>query len=652
MNIEQEGASPPQAHEDYAALLSQIELFAELDRVILAKLATDLEPQAFPADTVIFRQGDPSESFYLIVRGRIARLVANADGLDTKLHTLGRGEAFGEQSLLMTSPRNATLRTESECEVLRLGRSEFLELVRQEPSVGLGVAATLSRRLASVVSPDAENTGEHLEGSVAPETIPPPRTDAKPGAWVKQLMTWAPLAFALVVIAGSFLIPPPDGLSIAGWKALAVLIAAVPAMAAQVIPEGVLALLMALAYALIGVASSEIVLSGYATQSWLLLVCVLVIGSALASTGLLYRLALLMIGRMKHGYVGQVISLALAGVLIGPAVPNATGRIIIIAPMLRELVEALGYEPKSRGAAGLSMAALIGFGQLAAIFLTSSTTGVLVFAILQGSQAGGVELDWIMWAYYGAPVSLIMFFGLVGVILVLYRPREGVTAGDKASSSSLALQLALLGPPSRNEKISLAVGALMLAGFMTQPLHGVHPCWVAVLAMGVLGAGGVVTANTLQRANWSFALLFGILASISVIFSETRLDLWFAGVVADAVGGLGESPVLFVTALAVLCFAISMIVRWQASAPLITIALAPVAANLGIDPFIVGLVAVIACHGFFFSYQSTTYLALYHGTEGQLFSHAQGAKMAVAYAVVATVALAASVPVWRVMGFL
>ena len=652
MENRNEDAQPTSAHRDYAALLSQIELFAELDRVILAKLATDLEPQRFPADTVIFRQGDPGESFYLIVRGRIARLVANADGLDTKLHTLGRGEAFGEQSLLTTSPRNATLRTETECEVLRLGRSKFLELVRQEPSVGLGIAATLSRRLASVVSPDAEYTDEHIEGSVAPETVPPPQADATSRSWLRKFKIWGPLAFALVVIAGSFVLPPPEGLSVTGWKALAVLAAAVPAMAVQVIPEGVLALLMALAYTLIGVASSDIVLSGYASQSWLLLVCVLVIGSALASTGLLYRLALLMIGRMKGGYIGQVISLALAGVLIGPAVPNATGRIIIIAPMLRELIEALGYEPKSRGSAGLSMAALIGFGQLAAVFLTSSTTGVLVFAILQGSQAGGAELDWVMWAYYGAPANLILFVGLVGVIIVLFRPRERSPAADKTGSSSLALQLALLGPPSRKEKISLAVGALMLVGFMTQPLHGVHPSWIAVLAMGALAAGGVVTANTLQRANWSFALLFGILASISVIFSETRLDTWFARGVADAVGVLGASPFLFVIGLAVLCFAVSLVIRWQASAPLITIALAPVAASIGIDPFIVGLVAVIACNGFFFSYQSTTYLALYHGTEGQLFSNLQGAQIAIAYAVVTLIALPASVPVWQAMGLL
>ena len=127
---------------------------------------------------------------------------------------------------------------------------------------------------------------------------------------------------------------------------------------------------------------------------------------------------------------------------------------------------------------------------------------------------------------------------------------------------------------------------MMLMGFMTQPMHGIHPCWVAVLAMGALSAGGVVAANTLQSANWSFALLFGIFVNIAIIFSETRLDRWFAAGVADAVGGVGASPLLFVLALAVLCFVVSVIVRWQASAPLITIALAPVAVSIGIDPFV------------------------------------------------------------------
>jgi hypothetical protein len=59
-----------------------------------------------------------------------------------------------------------------------------------------------------------------------------------------------------------------------------------------------------------------------------------------------------------------VMALSLAGLLMGPAVPNTTGRVIMIAPMLKDLVEALGYRPQSKAAAGLAMAALIGFGQM------------------------------------------------------------------------------------------------------------------------------------------------------------------------------------------------------------------------------------------------------------------------------------------------
>src|SRR4029453_4993148 len=49
----------------------------------------------------------------------------------------------------------------------------------------------------------------------------------------------------------------------------------------------------------------------------------------------------------RGGFGGQVLALALGGVLIGPAVPNATGRVTLIAPAVGELIEALGYAPGS-----------------------------------------------------------------------------------------------------------------------------------------------------------------------------------------------------------------------------------------------------------------------------------------------------------------
>jgi di/tricarboxylate transporter len=205
---------------------------------------------------------------------------------------------------------------------------------------------------------------------------------------------------------------------------------------------------------------------------------------------------------------------------------------------------------------------------------------------------------------------------------------------------------------SRGEKIAVGVGLGLLLGFMTEPLHKVDPAWIAVLAAGVLTATRVVTVDTLRAVNWNFALLFGVLISLATVFARTGLDHWMADRAAAAAGDLAASPGGFLVVLALLCFAIGFVVRWQAAAPLITIALAPIASTAGVHPFLIGLVAVLAGNGFFLPYQSTTYLALYNGTGGKLFSHAQALPTALAYAFWTMVAIALSVPAWRLMGLL
>jgi hypothetical protein len=71
-----------------------------------------------------------------------------------------------------------------------------------------------------------------------------------------------------------------------------------------------------------------------------------------------------------------------------------------------------------------------------------------------------------------------------------------------------------------------------------------------------------------------------------------------------------------------------------------------------VHPFIVALIAVVACNGFFVPYQSTPYLALYSGTAGKLFTNRQALPAALAYGVWVMVAAILSVPVWRLMGLL
>lgn len=640
------GKGPQTDHLRYARLLGQVDLFAGLERVTLAKLAAHLEPLFYPSRSIVFRQAEPADAFYIVATGSVGVYRTGVSpAADTLVKILHAGEPFGEMALLTNSARTATIKAETDCEVLRLDRSSFLDLVREQPGVALSIAATLSRRLAATPGqPDEVDavTVAHTDSQARGSAVELTRPRWRPGRGAIAIVA------AMVILALGWTLPPPSGLSEVAWHALVVLLAALPALALDALLEGVLALLIVSAWVTFGVTTPVVALTGFASANWVFVVAALIIAAAITSTGVLYRFALESIARMRGGFPGEVMALSLAGLLMGPAVPNTVSRVIMIAPMLKDLVEALGYRPQSKAAVGLAMAALVGFGQMAAMFLTSSTTAVMVLAVLPAQARG--DVNWITWTLYGAPLNLVLFGGLLASILWLYRPAAVERQPSNKRAASLALQRALLGPMSRDEKIALGAGIGLLVGFMTEPLHGVGPAWIAVLATGVLAAAGVVTVNTLRAVNWNFALLYGVLISLAAVFAHTGLDRWITARVSAVGGDLLAAPAAFVVGLAVLCFAISFFVRWQAAAPLITIAFAPVASVSGVHPVIVGLVAVIACNGFFLPYQNTCYQALYAGTGGKVFTYRQVVPLALAYAAWTMAAIIVCLPLWKLMG--
>ena len=638
--------------DDPAHVLSAVPLFAGLDRVALAKLAAHFEHVRFGPGEIVFREGDPGDAFYVVLHGAFSDYVGSPDtGADRRLATRGRGATFGDIALLSNRPRSTTVRADAAAEALRLERGRFLGLVAKEPAVALAIAAGLSERvwLANV-------RGVGTVEARGPATAGDPSDRRAPARGAAESRAASPLrsalggALAVSILVVTWMTPPPAGLEPAGWRALGTLGAMVPVLALEVLPEGVLALLTIAVWTLGGVAPGRVGLAGFATPSWVLVVAVLVFGGVLVSTGVLYRLALGIVGRARGGFAGQAAALALAGVALGPAVPNATGRVAFLAPALAEVIEALGYAPGSRPAAGLALAALVGFGQMGAVFLTSSTTAVLAHAVLPGEVRAGV--GWVGWAVCAAPANALLLAGMLAALVWLYRPRPGELAPRGPRSGVLAMQRALLGRPSRAERICLATGAGLLLSFATQPLHGIDPAWLAVLALALLGAVGLVTADTLRGVNWSFALFFGMLASLPDVLGATGADRWLAGLVGEVTGGFAGARVTFIGGLAVLGALASLVLRWQAAAPILTIAASPVAQAAGISPLVVAVVATIACNGFVAPYQSTTYLALYHGTGGRLFDHRLARPAALAYGAASLLALCASVPVWRWMGLL
>ena len=521
---------------EHAELLSQVELFRGLDRVTLAKLVAHLEPLSLSAGDILFRQGDPPDGLYLVSRGTFAIYAAPAPGSDDEItfSICGRGESFGEIALLTNATRTATVRAQEDGELLKLDQARFLDLVRRDPSVGLAISASLIRRLRVA---DAARLG--LADSTTASMPPPETIQVAPLKVRWHPSRWIGLGLAVAVILIGWLLPPPTGLSVAGWHALISLVALVPILTLEALPDGATSLLLVLVWVVGGIVPPRAALSGFATTTWILTVSVFAVGAAVATSGLLYRLALAAVARAP-GFRSQVVTLGVAGMFIGPAVPNATGRMSLVASAIAELAEALGYQPGSRVAAGLAMAAMVGFGQMSAGFLTSSSTSLLAFALLPDSTKA--SLNWAVWAVRAAPLHAIVLVGLMAFIIWRYAPRGSTAPAPSPPVAALGLQRTLLGRPSRHEIIAGLVTVGLLIGFATQSLHGVDPSWIAVAAFVVMAGTGVLGAEELRIVNWNTVLLLGVLASMAEVVSTTKLDAWIAALASGAVGSLGREP--------------------------------------------------------------------------------------------------------------
>jgi CRP-like cAMP-binding protein/di/tricarboxylate transporter len=131
-----------------AELLAKADLFSGVDRVTLAKLAANLDPITFAKDQAACKQGEVGDSLYLVSEGSFGVFVSSeSDARLVRVATIGRGACFGEMALLTGEPRSATVLADGAGELLRLDHERFAELVRRDPSIGLALSASLSRRL-------------------------------------------------------------------------------------------------------------------------------------------------------------------------------------------------------------------------------------------------------------------------------------------------------------------------------------------------------------------------------------------------------------------------------------------------------------------------------------------------------------------------
>jgi len=113
----------------------------------IASILSAARPLEVAGGEKLFRQGDPGGTMYVITRGRVRVLLEEDSGEETLLNVLDRGAHFGELSMLIGSPRNATVSAVVDTELLVLSHDQFAEAVERVPQFAVNLSRTLGRWL-------------------------------------------------------------------------------------------------------------------------------------------------------------------------------------------------------------------------------------------------------------------------------------------------------------------------------------------------------------------------------------------------------------------------------------------------------------------------------------------------------------------------
>jgi len=134
-------AAPPETDE--LRVLVSVPIFAPLPGGSLEHLATRLVPLRVEAGTVIVREGDAGDRFYIVVEGDLT-----VSQEDAQLSALSPGDYFGEIALLRETSRTATVTARTDSVLYALDREDFLAAVTGHPQSAEAAESVMTARLA------------------------------------------------------------------------------------------------------------------------------------------------------------------------------------------------------------------------------------------------------------------------------------------------------------------------------------------------------------------------------------------------------------------------------------------------------------------------------------------------------------------------
>lgn len=119
--------------------LKSIGIFSNLKLSELHLVAQRLERLHYPKNEIIFKERQEGNELFIIKCGATSVRIHLNDGSEREIALLKSGEFFGEMAIFENAPRSATCLAAEECEILRLNKDDFFDLMKRSPHAAISI---------------------------------------------------------------------------------------------------------------------------------------------------------------------------------------------------------------------------------------------------------------------------------------------------------------------------------------------------------------------------------------------------------------------------------------------------------------------------------------------------------------------------------
>jgi len=129
------------------AYLAPITIFSKLSPGELSVIAGRLKQQSFETGQVIFKQGERGDAMFIIRSGRVRIYSQDERGKELTLNVYGKGDFFGEFSIIDGEPRSASAEAVDPTEALVLRNEDLVAILSDHPEIAVSLMSGLVSRL-------------------------------------------------------------------------------------------------------------------------------------------------------------------------------------------------------------------------------------------------------------------------------------------------------------------------------------------------------------------------------------------------------------------------------------------------------------------------------------------------------------------------